>query len=114
VSDQLKKSQGEDKDDDEDEDDDADEIEKFEIFMKIRTQMMMKTMNEHVNLGHMVEFLSELGHELKYDEFKVTFEDKVRTQCHTEKILFDARALVDNDLLNDYLGVVKIRQKGAL
>ena len=113
MSDKLKNSQLEEKDEDDDSGDD-DEIEKFQIFMKIRTQMMMKTLNEHVNLGNMLEFLRELGHELKYDEFKVTFEDKVRTQCHTEKILFDARALVDNDLVKDYQGVVTIMQKGAL
>jgi hypothetical protein len=74
VSDKLKKALS-----DREEDEDADEIDKFEIFMNIRTQMIMKIMNEHVNLSSMLNFLKEMGHELKYDEFKVTFEDKVRT-----------------------------------
>lgn len=45
--------------------------------MLIRKQVFLSKLSEHVGLRRIFDFFDELGHELKYDEFRKTFEDKV-------------------------------------
>jgi len=64
--------------------------------MLIRKKIFLSKLSEHVGLRKIFEFFkNEIKHNLKYDEFRKTFEDKVLTQNHTEKILLNAAALVD-------------------
>lgn len=48
-----------------------------------------------------MEFLEEVGHPIKYQEFRKTFEDKVITELHHENILTNAKTLIVKDLMND-------------
>lgn len=92
---------------------DLEEMDKFEVFMLIRKQYFMTQMNDHVNLRKTLVFLKEIGHDLKYNEFKHAFEEKLDSQKHTEKILHDAKRLVDKDLSNDHQILIKTVQQGA-
>ena len=94
VSDRLREKLKKAQDDSDDEN--AEEIDKFDIFMLIRKKIFLSKLSEHVGLRKIFEFFkNEIKHNLKYDEFRKTFEDKVLTQNHTEKILLNAAALVD-------------------
>ncbi len=57
----------------------------------IRIQEFMRRMSEHVNLRQIIDFLDEIGHQIKYQEFRQTFEDKVRTELNHENILANAQ-----------------------
>lgn len=108
VSDKLRQKLGGQEDDE-----NAEEIDKFDIFMLIRKQVFLQKLSEHVGLRKIFDFFQELGHELKYDEFRKTFAGKVVTQTHTEKILLNAAALVDQDLLADYTFMMKALRNGC-
>lgn len=80
VADDLRKKMEKERNhDDSDDDDDAAEIDKFDIFILIRKQVFLSKLSEHVGLRKIFDFFKEIGHELKYDEFRKTFEGKVRT-----------------------------------
>jgi hypothetical protein len=61
----------------------------------------MKRMCEHVNLRKILEFFDDIGQPIKYQEFRQTFEDKVKTEVHHENILLNAKQLILNDLNGD-------------
>ena len=75
--------------------------ERFSVFHMIRIQEFMKRMSEHVNLEKLLQFLDDIGQPIKYQEFKQTFEDKVRTELYHENILNSARQLIVKDLNAD-------------
>lgn len=86
----------------------AKDQDKYSIFQMIRIQEFMKRMSEHLRLNRILEFLEEIGHPIKYQEFRQTFEDKVRTELHHENILANARQLIVKDLLTDGSNLKKL------
>jgi hypothetical protein len=41
-------------------------------------------MSEYVNLAMMIQFLEQCGYDLKYDDFRRTFEEKIdASRCRT-------------------------------
>lgn len=85
----------------------------YSIFLMIRTQEFMKKMSEYVNLRKIIQFLEEIGQPIKYQEFKQTFEDKVRTELYTENILTNAKDLLIKDLVADTEVLTDIHSKGS-
>jgi hypothetical protein len=78
----------------------------FEKFLVIRNQYFMQRMSDHINLKLIIQFLQENGHNMKYQEFRSTFEDKVQSEGHFEQILELAQKLIRKDVGADT--VVKI------
>lgn len=44
---------------------------------------------------------------MKYQEFRSTFEDKVKAESYFEKILHNAKSLIDKDLTSDTFSKIK-------
>jgi hypothetical protein len=47
----------------------------------------MRRMSEHVKLENIMKFFEDIGQPIKYNEFKQTFEGKVKTEKDHENIL---------------------------
>lgn len=47
-------------------------------------------MSEYVNLAMMIQFLEQCGYDLKYDDFRRTFEEKIDTDSYFIQILLSA------------------------
>lgn len=56
-------------------------------------------MSEYVNLNRIIEFLDDIGQPIRYQEFRTTFEEKVKTEHYHENILNNAKQLLVNDLI---------------
>ena len=61
----------------------------------------MKVMSEHVNMREIINLLERIGQPIKYEQFKTTFEDKVRMERYSENILMNGNGLVLKDLIAD-------------
>ena len=82
---------------------------KFEKFCLIRNQHFLWRMSEHVNLVDVINFLQKCGHEMKYDDFRRTFEEKIETEAYFISIMKSAWTLVNkenkllrNDIAKDF------------
>ena len=66
----------------------------------------MRRMAEHVSLPKIIQFLEDINGggvvQIKYQECRVTFEDKMRTEQHHENILCNASTLLLKDLNADF------------
>lgn len=60
---------------------------KFEKFLLIRNQYFLAVMSEHVNLVSIISVLESTGYNLKYDDFRSTFEEKIETDSYFMFIL---------------------------
>ena len=58
-------------------------------------------MSEYVNLRKILQFLEHIGKPIKYEEFKQTFEFKVKTENDHENILIGTNELLQKDLILD-------------
>ena len=47
-------------------------------------------MSEYVNLAMVIQFLEQCGYDLKYDDFRRTFEEKIDTDSYFIHILLSA------------------------
>lgn len=58
-------------------------------------------MSEHVKLEMIIQFFEDIGQPIKYQEFKQTFEEKVKTEKDFENILQGSNELFQKDLIAD-------------
>jgi hypothetical protein len=61
----------------------------------------MKRMSEHVKLNSIIKFFEDIGQPIKYNEFRQTFEDKVKTEKDFQNILEGSNELLQKDLIAD-------------
>ena len=74
----------------------------------------MMRMAEYVNIDRIINFLEKINQSNTYQEFKPTFEEKVKRETYHENILNNAIDIIEKDIMTDVMQLNTYRVQGVV